>query len=144
MRTTLAANNRQANLERKPVSPADELLPDTERRRLRALVSADTAAAAPLHAEDYWLITPTGWGLTKDEYLGAIASGELRYLVFEPVSEIAVLDGTDLAVLRYRARISFADEPDIICWHTDCYRLRGQTWQVVWSQATEITDPDGG
>jgi hypothetical protein len=121
------------------VSPATELLPDTERRRLRALVSADTVTAAPLHAEDYQLITPNGSALTKDGYLGAIASGRLRYQVFEPVSEIAVLDGTDLAVLRYQARISFDDGPGITCWHTDCYRLRDGTWQAVWSQATMIT-----
>jgi hypothetical protein len=29
------------------------LLPDIERRRLRALVKADTVTAAPLHADDY-------------------------------------------------------------------------------------------
>ncbi len=120
------------------VRPATELLPATERRRLRALVSADTATAAPLHAEDYQLITPNGATFTKDGYLGAIASGELRYQVFEPVSEIAVLAGTDLAVLRYQARISFDDGPGITCWHTDCYRLRDGTWQAVWSQATAI------
>ena len=122
------------------MTPATGLLPDLERRRLRALVSGDIETAGPLHAEDYRLITPTGWELTKDGYLGAIASGELRYLVFEPVSEIAVLDGTDVAVVRYRARISFADEPDLTCWHTDCYRRRGETWQAVWSQATAITE----
>jgi hypothetical protein len=125
------------------VSPAAEFLPDAERRRLRALVSADVATAAPLHAEDYQLITPNGSEFTKDGYLGAIASGQLRYRTFEPVSEMAVIDGADLAVLRYRARISFDDGPGIVCWHTDCYRLRDETWQVVWSQATAITHSDG-
>jgi hypothetical protein len=124
------------------VRPAAEFLPETERRRLRALVSADTAAAAPLHAEDYQLITPNGSALSKDGYLGAIASGRLGYQTFEPVSEIAVLEGADLAVLRYRARISFDDGPGIVCWHTDCYRRRGETWQVVWSQATAIVSDD--
>ena len=121
------------------VIPATELLPDLERRRLRALVSGDMATAGPLHAEEYWLITPAGSGLTKDGYLEAVASGELGYRVFEPVSEITVLAGADLAVLRYQARISFDDDPGFVCWHTDCYRLRDGTWQVVWSQATAIT-----
>jgi hypothetical protein len=121
------------------MSSAAELLPDIERRRLRALASADTVTAAPLHAEDYWLITPNGSEMTKNDYLGAIASGELRYQVFEPVSEMAVLGDTGIVVLRYRARISFDDGPGITCWHTDCYRLRDETWQVVWSQATVIT-----
>jgi Domain of unknown function (DUF4440) len=105
------------------VIPATELLPDLERRRLRALVGA---------------------GLTKDGYLGAIASGELGYRVFEPVSEITVLAGADLAVLRYQARISFDDGPGFVCWHTDCYRRREGTWQVVWSQATAITPAASG
>jgi hypothetical protein len=122
-----------------PVSSAATLLPGIERRRLRALASADTVTAAPLHAEDYWLITPNGSEMTKDDYLGAIASGQLRYRVFEPVSEMTVLGDAEIVVLRYRARISFDDGPGITCWHTDCYQLRDETWQVVWSQATAIT-----
>jgi hypothetical protein len=120
------------------MNPAATLLPDIERRRLRALASADTVTAAPLHADDYQLITPSGSALCKADYLGAIASGQLRYQVFEPVSEMAVLGDAEVAVLRYRARISFDDEAGFICWHTDCYRFADETWQVVWSQATEI------
>lgn len=119
-------------------------LPDIERRRLRALARADILTAAPLHAEDYWLITPNGSEMTKDDYLGAIASGQLRYQVFEPVSEMAVLGDAEIVVLRYRARISFDDGPGITCWHTDCYRLREESWQVVWSQATAITAAGAG
>ena len=120
------------------MSSAARLLPDIERRRLRALVRADAVTAAPLHADDYWLITPNGSEMTKDDNLGAIASGQLRYHVFEPVSEMAVLGGAEVAVLRYRARISFDDGPGFICWHTDCYRFADGIGQVVWSQATEI------
>ena len=118
---------------------AAALLPDIERQRLRALAGADMVTAAPLHAEDYRLITPNGSEMTKDGYLGAIASGKLRYQVFEPISEIAVLGDASVVVLRYRARISFDDGPGFTCWHTDCYRFRDERWQVVWSQATEIT-----
>lgn len=121
------------------MSSAAMLLPDIERRRLRALADADTVAAAPLHAEDYWLITPNGSEMTKDDYLGAIASGRLRYRAFEPTSDMTVLGGEGIAVLRYRVRISFDDGPGFACWHTDCYRFRDETWQVVWSQATAIT-----
>jgi hypothetical protein len=121
------------------MSSAARLLPGIERLRLRALAEADTVTAAPLHAEDYWLITPSGSEMTKDDYLGAIASGQLRYQVFEPVSEMAILGDAVVAVLRYRARISFDDGPGLTCWHTDCYRLRDEVWQVVWSQATAIT-----
>jgi hypothetical protein len=121
------------------MTSAAKLRPAVERRRLQALVDGDTAAAGPLHADDYWLITPNGSQMTKDDYLGAIASGALRYTAFEPVSEMALLGGTDVAVLRYKARISFDDGPGITCWHTDCYRHNDAVWQVVWSQATAIT-----
>ena len=121
------------------MTSAAALLPDVERRRLQALARGDTATAAPLHAEDYWLITPNGSELTKSDYLGAIAAGRLRYQVFEPVSEMAVLGDAAIVVLRYRARISFDDGPGVICWHIDCYRRQEDTWQVAWSQATAIT-----
>jgi hypothetical protein len=114
------------------------LLPAIERRRLQALVNADMAAADPLHADDYWLVTPNGSEMTKDDYLGAIASGSLRYQAFEAVSEMAVLGGAEVATLRYKARISFDEGPGFTCWHTDCYRLQDVVWQVVWSQATAI------
>ncbi|HET9968558.1 MAG TPA: nuclear transport factor 2 family protein [Streptosporangiaceae bacterium] len=121
------------------MASAATLLPNIERQRLRALVRADAVTAASLHAEDYWLITPNGSEMTNSDYLCAIASGQLRYQVFEPVSEMAVLGDAEIVVLRYRARISFDDGPGINCWHTDCYRRRDEAWQVVWSQATAIT-----
>jgi len=122
------------------MSAAD--LPDLERKRLRALLAADIKTAAPMHAEDYQLVTPNGSEMTKDDYLGAIASGQLRYRVFEPVSDIVVLGDGPVAVVRYQARISFDDRAGLRCWHTDCYRLRDELWQVVWSQATQILDAD--
>lgn len=118
---------------------AAALVPDLERQRLRALVGADAATAGPLHADGYWLITPNGSEMTKEDYLGAIASGRLRYTVFEPVSEMAVLGDGSVVVVRYRARISFDDGPGMTCWHTDCYQLLDEAWQVAWSQATAIT-----
>lgn len=122
------------------MSSAAKVLPGLERARLRALVDADIETAAPLHAEDYQLVTPNGSDMTRDDYLGAIGSGELRYRVFEPASEIAVLGDGPVAVLRYQARISFDDRPGLLCWHTDCYRQRDGRWQVVWSQATRIIE----
>jgi len=120
------------------MSSVATLLRDTERQRLRALSGADIITAGPLHADDYWLITPNGSEMTREDYLGAIASGRLRYQVFRPVSEMAVLGDAEVVVLRYQAQISFDDGPGITCWHTDCYRLRDNRWQVVWSQATRI------
>ncbi len=116
---------------------------DTERKRLRSLVTADMETADALHAADYELITPRGYAMSKHDYLGRIASGRLRYLVFEPASEIAIRGGGDVALLRYQARISIteddrADAAAMTCWHTDYYERRDARWQAVWSQATVI------
>jgi len=123
------------------MTPDATAMRDTERRRLRSLVEADLAAADALHADDYQLITPNGYALTKQEYLGDIASGQLRYQVFEPASEIVVRCSSQMTLLRYRARITVrAHGPAVsmTCWHTDCYELRDGSWQAVWSQATAI------
>lgn len=116
---------------------------DTERNRLRSLVAADMDTADALHAADYELITPRGYAMSKHDYLGRIASGRLRYLVFEPVSGIAVRGSGEVALLRYQARISVTEDGGddaavMTCWHTDCYERRDARWQAVWSQATVI------
>jgi hypothetical protein len=113
-----------------------------ERQRLRALVKAEVDVAAPLHADDFQLINPFGMTLTKAEYLGGIASGEINYLVFEPDSEIAVQVYGEAVAIRYRSRLEIIvggrHLPPGHYWHTDLYAQRAGRWQVVWSQATEI------
>ncbi len=67
-----------------------DTLRSIERTRLASLVAGDLAVADPLHASHYQLITPRGRALSKSEYLGAVASHEIHYQVFEPTSEIEV------------------------------------------------------
>jgi Domain of unknown function (DUF4440) len=85
-------------------------LHDIERRRLRSLVEADMDTAGTLHADDYELITPRGYAMSKQEYLDQIASGWLRYRVFEAASDIAVRGCAEVALLWYTARISIAED----------------------------------
>jgi hypothetical protein len=122
-------------------SPVAAVLRATERRRLRALVDGDIETAAALHADEYQLITPGGAAVSKDAYLGGVASGKLGYRVFEPRSDIAVRLFGDAAALRYRVRIEMVmgDELDADeVWHTDIYERRDSVWRVVWSHATRI------
>lgn len=121
--------------------PSAELVPKLERVRLRALVDADISTAERLHAEDYQLVPPGGTAISEREYPGSIASGDLRYVMFQPVSELAVLAGRDMVALRYRARIEpeFGENSDAgEFWHTDPWQFRSEGWQVVWSQATRV------
>lgn len=118
-----------------------------ERERLRSLVDADLEVARRLHADDFQLINPLGQSLSKDQYLGAIASGQVDYLVWEP-EEIAVRVHGDVAVIRYRARLENVvrgqKNPPGLFWHIDAYEKRNGQWQVVWSQATQIQPREPG
>jgi len=123
-----------------PEAEADTIR-DLERARLRALVEADMETARRLHAFDFQLITPRGRALSKEQYLEAVADGEIRYLVWEP-GPMAVRVHDGIALIRYNARLQLAsggqDRPSFHCWHTDSYEKRDGHWQVVWSQATKI------
>ncbi len=116
-----------------------ELLRSTERERLRALVTGDVERAARLHADDFQLINPLGGALSKEQYLGGISSGQIRYLYWEPGS-IAVRLYGDVAVIRYQSQLEIVVQgrhiPRGRYWHTDLYERQGRQWQVVWSHAT--------
>jgi len=116
-----------------------ELLRSTERERLRALVTGDVERAQQLHTEDFQLINPLGGALSKEQYLGGIGSGQIRYLYWEP-GPIAVRLYGDVAVLRYRSQLEIVVQGRHIqrqqYWHTDLYERHGGQWQVVWSHAT--------
>lgn len=117
-------------------------LRSVEQERLRSLVEANMETAHRLHASDFQLITPLGGTVSKDQYLGMIASGDIDYVEWEPGS-IEVKMYPQAAVLRYQATIRIVvkenpDAPSGHFWHTDLYELRDGQWQVVWSQATQI------
>ena len=118
-----------------------ELLRHTERERLRALVAADTEAARALHADDFQLITPIGSMLSREQYLGAIAAGHIRYVSWEPEAISVRLYGM-AAVLRYQAQLEIVfgghAVPRALYWHMDSYEWRDGRWQAVWSQATAV------
>jgi hypothetical protein len=119
-----------------------------ERRRLRALIGADTATGFHLHAPDFQLITPGGASMNREQDLGGLASGLLRYATWEP-DTITVRLFDSVAVLRYRSRlvmvVSGRDTVKPFAhWHTDVYEKRDGRWQAVWSQATPIRTPARG
>ena len=119
-----------------------ELLRSTERERLRALVTGDVKRAAQLHTDDFQLINPLGGALSKEQYLGGISSGQIRYLSWEPET-IAVRVYGDAAVIRYRSQLEIVVQgrhiPRQQYWHTDLYERQGAEWRVVWSHATAAT-----
>ena len=117
-----------------------DVLRQLERERLRALVEADVQRARELHSDEFQLVNPRGETLSKTEYLGGIESGRLDYLLWEPVSNIAVRIHGNAAVIRYRARLEIVVDgqrvPEAQYWHSDAYEKHNGQWQVVWSHAT--------
>jgi Domain of unknown function (DUF4440) len=118
-----------------------DILRATERARLQALVAGDVTRARELHTDDFQLINPLGGVLSKEQYLGGIESGQLRYLFWEP-DRIAVRVYGNVAVIRYQSQLEVIVQgrhiPRRYYWHTDLYERRERQWQVVWSQATGI------
>ena len=110
-----------------------------ERARLGALVSGNVERARELHADDFQLINPLGGSLSREQYLGGIAAGQIRYLHWEPDS-IDVRVYGDAAAMRYRSQLEIVVQGNHIprqgYWHTDLYEHRHGQWQVVWSHAT--------
>ncbi len=117
-------------------------LRDLEERRLRSLVDFDPATADELHAHDFQLINPSGIALSKEAYLGDLASGFVDYLIFEPASGIDVHLVLGAGILRYQSSLELvlggSPIPKSTYWHTDYYEERDGRWQAVWSQATEV------
>ncbi len=116
-----------------------DLVRATERERVQALVSGDLDRAARLHTDDFQLINPLGGAVSKEQYLGGIGSGQIRYLAWEPDS-IAVRLYGDVAMIRYQSELEIVVQGQHIArqryWHTDLYERHGAQWQVVWSHAT--------
>lgn len=109
--------------------------------RTRALVACDMPILWQLHADDYQLITPPGRTYTRERYLRDIEAGSLRYLRWE-AGLMHVRASEHMAIVRYQATLELDSGngrgTPFECWHTDSYELRGDAWQVVWSQATAI------
>lgn len=131
-------------------SPEADRLRDVESARLRALVDANMPIVEALHADTFQVIPPPGFPLSREEYLAAVASGDIDYLEFKPISPIEVHLYGQAAVLTYMSHI------DIVvsgighlahdAWHTYLYENRAGRWQAVWEQATAVGGfpPPGG
>lgn len=123
------------------LEPLAEHIRAIELSRVRALLARDMATLRRLHATDYQLITPAGRAYTREGYLYAIESGELRYLRWEP-GTMQVRPSEHMAIVRYQATLELdaggGRGTPFPCWHTDSYELAAGQWQAVWSQATAI------
>jgi hypothetical protein len=118
-----------------------ELVRATERARLHALVEADVTVARRLSSDDLQVINPAGGVLGLEEYLAAVASGDIDYLVFEPASPMVVRLYGPTAVIRFQANfdlVVFGVRFTHQAWITELYERQRGDWQIVWEHATAI------
>ena len=113
--------------------PTAQVVRETERARIHALVVHDMERARALHADDFRLTAPNGDKYTKQTYLDAVGGGRLDYMVWEPISPITVRVQGDKAVVRYRSKIGFAGNfgGTTEQTHNDRYEERDGHWQIV-------------
>ncbi len=123
------------------MTPEERGLVEVERRRLRALVDADLVTAEEMHGEDFQLITPRGFPYSKREYIDAVESRLIDYLVWDPDDIKARVYG-DSGCVRYASTMNMRFDGHATgtrrYWHTDFYERQDGRWQVIWSQATEV------
>src|SRR3954468_11426994 len=125
-----------------PVTGGADAIRSVQRERSAALLEANIQAARRIHADDFQLITPLGAVFSKDQYLGAVEAGVIKYSVMELDSAVHVRLYGDVALIRYRAQIEVDVQgqtyPRADYWFTDAYERRDGRWQIVWSQGTGI------
>ena len=112
-----------------------------ERRRLHALVDADTAIARGMMAANFQAIPPSGAPLARKDYLGAVAAGVIDYLAFEPVSRITARRSGNMAALHYKVSFDLVAGGTRVThkgWITELWERRNGRWQIFWEQATAI------
>ena len=109
----------------------------------RALMDVDVAALAEIFADDYVQYDPAGRAFTKQEVLGSLSSGRVRYPVIKSTARKIRLFG-DMAIVhgveedeietdgkRFPTRYLYMD---VVC------RREGRWW-IVESQLTKpVTD----
>ena len=121
----------------KPDDPS--FFEELEYRRTKALVERDLELVERLHSKNYQLITPSGRVFQRDQYLSAIKEAPF-YSNWE-IADFTCRVASNMAVVRYKARLVFPSGKIITCWHTDTYEQFSGSWQAVWSQATEYSAP---
>jgi ketosteroid isomerase-like protein len=114
---------------------------ELDQAQRQALVAGDAGALDRILAADFVLVPPPGEKESRYEYLRSIASGDLDYQAFEPISPVDVRVSGTVAVVTYESHLEVTAgglhvEHD--AWHTHIYRKHDGQWQQVWAPATAV------
>ena len=118
----------------------------------RALVAADAAELSRIYSDDYVQYDEAGQTLTKQDLIGRLTSGAVRYVSM-------VSTGRSIRLLREDVAIVHGSEVDMVeqggervpirYVYMDVVMKRDGSWQIVGSQLAKATDrgtlpPAGG
>lgn len=92
-----------------------------------------------LHAADHELINVPGSVFSLEGYVSLMAVDVFCADWEQGPMKVHVSDG--MAAVRYQARITFPSGKVVECWHTDTCMKHPDSWNAVWSQATQLS-PD--
>lgn len=115
----------------------------TDDARIRARAAADVGALSRIYGQDYVLITAEGVVRSREDQLGELSKGQLRFAPLVPVERRVRLYGrTALVISRDPAGIVRNGQQiggDLRM--TRVYVWRDGRWQLVASQATRVIPP---
>jgi ketosteroid isomerase-like protein len=131
------------NTSAQATNPEAEAIRAVQCERSAVLLAINIESFRRIHADDFQLVTPLGAVFSKDQYLGALQAGIIKYSILELDSPVDVRVYGDVALVRYRAQIEVDVQgqkyPRAGYWFTDAYEKRVGRWQIVWSQGTPIS-----
>jgi uncharacterized protein (TIGR02246 family) len=113
----------------------------TDDARIKARADADIQTMSRIYADDYTLVTAEGALRTKQDQIGEMRTGQLR---FQPVElldrSVRVYDGTAIVLSHERATIIRNGQNIGGDFRANrVYIRRDGRWQLVLTQATRVT-----
>lgn len=137
----LALVSMSLSTNRKPGEEARREVLATDDARIKARAAADIRTMSRIYAEDYTLVTAEGALRRKEDQIGEMRTGQLRFQPVELLERtVRVYDGTAI-VLSHERAVIMRDGKDIggDFRANRVYVERRGRWQLVLTQATRIT-----
>lgn len=122
----------------------EEILLSQERAFFEALLQRDFEALDIILAEDFTLTDTNGSQMIKEQFIGVMQEGQLKFLSIAPQSGTRVrLYGTAAAVTgRTMIQMQFMDtEVSVESRHTHVYALDAGIWRLEIAQSTPLQQP---
>lgn len=142
---TLLAVAASSGFAAEPVAPiavpkvasGEARLLAVERRRLDAQVAGDVATIEAALADDLVYIHGSGAVQTKEEYLGSLRAGGIRYRGIDLIEQSARVYG-DFGITHGLLKLHVGADLEFVNRYTGVYARRAGRWLLVSWQTTDV------